>query len=225
MHRKDTRRTRLEQLCKENGGYVAVAEHAHVSADNLWQIINAVQLPSGNPRGLGDALAAKLEKAFGLSEGWMDLPPDGTENVKAAPRRRRVPLISWVQAGAWNDVIDNFEPGDADDWVDVYDVVPGDNAFALRVSGDSMTSPHAGDALTFPEGTIVVVDPSRAVNPGDFVVAKDMRTQQATFKKLTSDGGRLYLKPLNPAYPLIEIDSKGMHLVGKVIEYSFRRQL
>jgi len=29
-----------------------------------------------------------------------------------------VGLISWVQAGAFAEVIDNFQPGDAEDWID-----------------------------------------------------------------------------------------------------------
>lgn len=227
MKRKDIRRERLEQLCKDTGGYAAVAERARASADNLWQILNEVPLPSGNPRGMGDALAAKLERAFGKPEGWMDTPLTDPVlgNVKDVSPKRRVPLISWVRAGMWGDVVDTYHPGEADDWVDVYDTVPGEQTFALRVTGDSMTSPYAGDAITFPDGTIIVVDPARSTHAGDYVVAKDVSTQQATFKKLTTDGGRWYLKPLNPSYPMIEIDDPNMRVIGKVIEFFYRKKL
>lgn len=227
MKRKDTRRARLEELCKEFGGYVAVAERARASADNLWQILNAVPLPSGNARGMGDALATKLERALGKPDGWMDLPlPDPSpSNVKEVAPKRRVPLISWVRAGSWSDVEDQYHPGEADEWVDVYDTIPGDQTFALRVTGDSMTSPYAGDAITFPDGTVIVVDPMRAASAGDYVVAKDVTTQQATFKKLTTDGGRWYLKPLNPSYPMIEIDDPAVRVIGKVIEFFYRKKL
>lgn len=227
MKRKDTRRARLEELCKEFGGYVAVAERARASADNLWQILNAVPLPSGNARGMGDALAAKLERALGKPEGWMDIPlPDPSPgNVKEVAPKRRVPLISWVRAGSWSDVVDQYHPGEADEWVDVYDTIPGDQTFALRVTGDSMTSPYAGDAITFPDGTVIVVDPMRVAGAGDYVVAKDVTTQQATFKKLTTDSGRWYLKPLNPSYPMIEIDDPAVRVIGKVIEFFYRKKL
>jgi SOS-response transcriptional repressor LexA len=138
---------------------------------------------------------------------------------------KRVPLISWVQAGSWADVEDHYAPGEAEEWVEVYEVQPGEAAFALRVSGDSMTSPYPGDTTTFPDGTIIVVDPSRSAQAGDFVVAKDVVTQQATFKKLATDGGRWFLKPLNPTYPTVEIDDPAMRVIGKVIEFQFRRKL
>jgi SOS-response transcriptional repressor LexA len=225
MTRKDIRRQRLELLCEEHGGYVAVAERARVSADNLWQILNAVPLPSGNPRGMGDALALKIEKAFGKPEGWMDSSDDGAGNVKDLVARRRVPLISWVQAGSFNEVADPYRPGEADEWIDVYDTLPSEQTFALRVTGDSMTSPNPGDSITFPDGTVIVVDPLRQASAGDFVIAKDVNTQRATFKKLVTDGSRWFLRPLNPSYPMIEIDDPGLRVIGKVIEYSFRRKL
>lgn len=145
-------------------------------------------------------------------------------NTAAAPPGRRVPIISWVQAGAWQDVQDNFHPGEADEWATAFDTLPGRSAFALKVTGDSMTSPLPG-GLSFPEGTIIIVDPDRAADAGDFVVAKDTTTQRATFKKLMHDGGRWFLKPLNPGYPTIEIDDPAMRVIGKVTEYQTRGKL
>lgn len=146
----------------------------------------------------------------------------GPGNVESVKVRRSVPLISWVRAGLWGDVSDPFQPGEADEWIDVYDTTPGEQAFALRVTGDSMTSPMGP---SFPDGTIIVVDPSRAANAGDYVLAKDVSTQQSTFKKLVSDGGRWYLRPLNPAFPTIEIDDPAMRIIGRVIEWSLRGKL
>ena len=80
-----------------------------------------------------------------------------------------------------------------------------------------MTSTGAG--VSFPEGTIIIVDPERAPKAGDYVVAKDVIHQKATFKKLTTDGSAWYLKPLNPAYPTKEIDDPAMRVIGVVIEY------
>lgn len=140
------------------------------------------------------------------------------QNVTSAAPRRSVPLISWVNAGAFAEVEDMYRPGEADQWVEAYDSQPSDNAFALKVEGDSMTSPHPGD-LSFPAGTVLIVDPNRSATAGDYVIAKDVLTQQATFKKLTHDGGRWYLKPLNPAYPVVQIDDPAVRVIGRVIEY------
>jgi hypothetical protein len=54
----------LRRLCESEGGYQAVADRAHVSPDNLWQILNGVKLPSGNSRGVGPRLRTKLSAAF-----------------------------------------------------------------------------------------------------------------------------------------------------------------
>lgn len=79
MKRKDIRLERLRLLCDQEGGYVNVARIAKVSADNLWQILHEVPLPSGNPRGVGNTLADKLERAFEKPSGWMDLPVSAEE--------------------------------------------------------------------------------------------------------------------------------------------------
>jgi SOS-response transcriptional repressor LexA len=142
-----------------------------------------------------------------------------SDNVESIRVRRTVPLVSWVRAGAWGDVSDPFHPGEADEWIDVYDTLPGDQAFALRVTGDSMTNPHPGAEHNFPDGTIIVVDPSRGIEANCFVVAKDVQTQQATFKRLVTDSGRWFLRPLNPAFPTIEIDDPAMRVIGRVVEW------
>ena len=139
-------------------------------------------------------------------------------NVGPVSARKTVPLISLIKAGSWGDVQDDFQPGEADEWIDAYETQPGENAFALRVTGDSMTSPYPGD-MSFPDGTIIIVDPARAAHAGDFVVAKDVGTQTATFKRLAHDAGRWYLKPLNPTYPSIEIDDPAIRVIGRVIEF------
>lgn len=149
---------------------------------------------------------------------------DEASNVTSAPPGRRVPIISWVQAGTWAEVQDNFHPGEADEWAIAFDTLPGNSAFALVVEGDSMTNPIPG-SLSFPAGTVIIVDPDRGAGPGDFVVAKDVQTQRATFKKLVHDAGRWYLRPLNPAYPTLEIDDPGVRVIGRVIEYQTRGKL
>lgn len=137
-------------------------------------------------------------------------------NVTHAPSRGRIPLISWVKAGSFSDVQDFYQPGEADEWVDAWHSTPSQNAFALKVEGDSMTAPNG---RSFPDGCTLIVDPNRSPKPGDFVVAKDIDAQRATFKQLTSDGLMSYLKPLNPAYPTQPIDNDRIRIVGVVIEW------
>jgi len=172
----------------------------------------------------------RIAAALGVSAEWLSsgkedaLALQQDSNVSSAEMRARVPLISWVTAGQMGDVQDIYLPGQADDWVHVYDTKPSPSTFALQVAGDSMTSPIPGD-VSFPDGTIIVVDPNRSVDPGNYVVAKDVTTQKATFKRLAYDAGRWYLKPLNPSYPMVEIDDPAVRVIGKVIEYQTRGKL
>jgi len=125
-----------------------------------------------------------------------------------------IPLISLVQAGGWSECIDNFSTGDAEDWLPC----PSKHSnatFALRVEGDSMTNPYPG-GKSFPEGTMIFVDPEREVHNGDCVVAKLTDVNEATFKMLAEDSGVKYLKPINPQYPTLAINGN-CRIVGKVI--------
>lgn len=168
-----------------------------------------------------DAIKARLSDQDDDTVMFSRRPaPLVSDNVRSSASWGRVPLISEVQAGQWTDICDNFNPGEADEWVRPNASKPGRHAFALEVVGESMTSPFVGaGVLTFPEGTTIIVDPNQAADAGHFVVAKDVGTQKATFKKLMYDGGRWYLKPLNPEYKTVEIDDPAVRVIGRVIEY------
>ena len=60
----------LIALCSKEGGHKSVADKAKISPDNLAQIIAGTKLPSGNPRGVGPGIRAKLTAAF---PDWMPI--------------------------------------------------------------------------------------------------------------------------------------------------------
>lgn len=150
---------------------------------------------------------------------WLEYgvgPMTSEGNVKATSNyrgRRRAPVISWVQAGAWMECSDPLLPGDAEAWEEVPDSASLD-AFWLRVVGDSMTS-ISGTSV--PQGSSILVDPHVQPDNGRLVVAKLTDSDEVTFKKIVYDGGKCYLKPLNPAYPVIEVSSN-CRIVGVVTE-------
>jgi SOS-response transcriptional repressor LexA len=136
------------------------------------------------------------------------------DNVTPIRPIAMVPLISSVRAGTWGEIEDH--QAESEERVAVREVKTSAGAFALKVEGDSMTSDAAP---TFPDGTVLIVEPGRAPKVGDYVVAKDTATQKATFKRLTTDGSRWYLKPLNSSYPTLEIDDPAKRVIGVVVEY------
>lgn len=132
---------------------------------------------------------------------------------------RRVPLISWIQAGSWAGIEDPYAPGDAPIWVITDDDV-GPNAFALEVRGDSMTNPNGSPS--FPEGTVIVVDPAREARSGQLVIARLDDEQEATFKRLVIDGGAVYLDPLNPRRDQLRVTTQ-MTICGVVVGRAYER--
>ena len=158
---------------------------------------------------------------MGKAEGWMDQPhaaePKATYNVQPLPQRGTRPVISWVRAGHWEDISDPFGPGEADRWeMPLYR--SGDRSFWLQVDGDSMVA-DGGAAPSFPDGTLIHCDPDIGAEPGKYVIAKNVMSQKATFKKLTTDGMMLYLTPLNTRYPTMPIDSENIRIIATVTEW------
>lgn len=133
-------------------------------------------------------------------------------NVREVTRMfGRVPLISWVQAGAWCEA--NFDSHDGETWLSC-PVAISESGYALKVQGDSMTNP--GPGRSYPAGCIIFVDPEAETKTGDRVIARVPRTNEATFKILVEDAGRQFLRPINPQYPIIDITEE-THICGKVV--------
>ncbi|MCY1894048.1 helix-turn-helix domain-containing protein [Klebsiella pneumoniae] len=123
---------------------------------------------------------------------------------------REVPVISWVQAGNWTEVIGN--PGN--ELVKTTRKL-SESAFALRVKGHSMTSNYE---LSIPDGSIVIVEPEYGFVDeanGKIVVAQTVAGGEATLKKLAIDPPFSYLIPLNPSFKPIEV-SQDTNLIGIV---------
>lgn len=175
---------------------------------------------SGESKSLRPENLYALAKATGFRAEWLAIG-EGEEvepsesNVGAARQpveSFRYPVISWVAAGAWAEAVEPFPPGFSDRY-ELSDYDSKGPAFWLEVKGDSMTSP-VGTSIT--EGTLILVDTEADVQSGKLVVAKLADSDQATFKKLVDDGGRRFLKPLNPAYPT-EMLAEDCRIVGVVV--------
>lgn len=176
---------------------------------------------SGESKSLRPENLYALAKATGFRAEWLAIG-EGAEvehadsNVAATGQpveSFRYPVISWVSAGSWAEAVQPYPDG----FSDTYEFSEYDSkgpAFWLKVKGDSMTAP-GGQSIT--EGTLILVDTEAEAMPGKLVVAKLPDSNEATFKKLVSDGGKLYLKPLNSAYPT-EAFGEDCRIVGVVVQ-------
>ena len=200
---EQVRLSNLELLVAEAGSAAELARLAHTSESYLSQVRRQLPTPKGTPRGIGDDLAEKLERALGKPNGWMD---EAHEEAPAIKKKRRAPnaepgpdirgvhpLISWVQAGEWAEIAGVFELGDAEDLLPC-PVRCSKDTFVLRIKGQSMEP-------KFHDGDLIFVDPQVSPDSGKYVVVRLEDSHEATFKQLIIEDGRQYLKALNPDWP------------------------
>jgi SOS-response transcriptional repressor LexA len=179
------------------------------------------QWENGDIKNLRPANLFALQNFTGYSAEWIATGA-GNARVKGGkkadtrpgPPVASVPLISWVQAGQWDEVVDVYRPGDGEKPVYTTRKV-GPRAYALRVVGDSMENPNGRP--TYPQGSIIIVDPDRDAIHGNAVIVRLEDSKQATFKQLVVEGGSRYLKPLNPRYPIMKVDRKAT-ICGVVVQ-------
>ncbi len=171
----------------------------------------SVQYLCSNEKAQGSKYTTVFAEILNVSAGWLatgkgpiKVEPEPS-NVSPGPAiRGMVPLISWVSAGRWREPDISLDA--PLEWLPVTFKTP--NVFGLRVEGDSMEP-------DYPPGTIIFVDPDRSPEPMNLVVARN-GDDEATFKRLTREGGVWYLTPLNPRYPLQKLDSL-CKVIGVVI--------
>lgn len=171
----------------------ALAPAIGVSQPNLHRLIN------GENRNPGAGTLQRLAEYFHVTTDQLlhtDLAAADTTtaNVHRGPDiKGTVPVISWVQAGNWKEVIE--ADGDIKRVPTTYKV--REHTYALRVEGDSMEP-------TFPRGCLIIVEPDEDALPGQYVIVRQAGNE-ATFKQLIQDGGTYMLKPINDRYPIMQM--------------------
>lgn len=168
-------------------------------------------------QGYSNETLHKVADALGCSVADLFTDAEAASNIAPTPiGTRRIPLVSYVQAGNMTEAVDDYATGAASDWL-LTDLELSQHAFALRIKGDSMMP-------EFREGDTVVIDPSVSPLPGDYVVAKN-GSNEATFKKyrprgLNETGQQVFeLIPLNEDYPPMRSDLTHIDIIGTMVEH------
>jgi SOS-response transcriptional repressor LexA len=181
---------------------------------------------NGSANAVDDEKMVALAKFLRVEPEWLRDgigPIEGPVNVRPAEvGKRRIPLISSVQAGLMHETVTPFPTGDAFDYL-LTDLDLSDSAFALEINGLSMEP-------DFREGDRILVDPAVRPIAGDFVVAANGR-DEATFKTYRprgtdAVGNEVFeLVPLNPDYPTISSDREPARVIGVMVEHRrYRRR-
>ena len=160
-----------------------------------------------------------LARILQCSQEWLVTGKGSVEGANVAPADiglRKIPIISYVQAGCWTESIECRSMDGSIETINT-DLDLGSMAFALSVRGDSM-------APEIQEGDVVVIDPDVDPLPGDIVAAKN-GNHEATLKQFrprgTNDQGQDYfeLVPLNPVYPTMRSDHHHVTIIGVMMEH------
>lgn len=206
-------------LSGKSQAQIATETHKSPGAVSQWV--------DGRIKSLRADTAEALEKATGVRAAWLvtgrgqKLAID--KNTQPATiGLRRIPLISYVQAGCWSGGVESYQPCDGQDCL-VTDRDLSSTAFALEIKGESMLP-------EFRPGDRVIIDPELTPQPGDYVVAKN-GDEEATFKKyrpraMDARGSMVFeLVPLNDDYPIIRSDVTPVRIVGTMVEHrKYRRR-
>jgi SOS-response transcriptional repressor LexA len=152
-------------------------------------------------------------------------PLPGYHNVEPAviPQGKRIPVLSYVQAGNWREMCEQASNFDGNvEFVTASSEI-GPYGFGLWLRGDSMVP-------LFKEGDLIIVDPDEGPQPGDYVVAKN-GSDGATFKKyrprgIDESGQEVFeLVPLNEDYPTMHSDRQHIQIIGVMVEHrSYRKR-
>ncbi|MCX7132506.1 S24 family peptidase [Aeromonas sp.] len=201
---------------------VALAKKTGVSGTSVSKWESGLNQPKG--RYLND-----LAAALGVTVEWL-LTGNSSQSAEVGskgafsntepavvPSGRRIPILSYVQAGHWREMCDQAFGVDGNTEFVLAGIDVGQHAFGLWLRGNSM-------APTFNEGDLVIIDPDESPRPGDFVIAKN-GSEEATFKKyrprgIGLDGKEVFeLVPLNDDYPTLYSDRQHIEIIGVVIEH------
>ena len=167
--------------------------------DIMWRFAG---IHKGPYAGLNQAGRQKARELIDLLF-HIDMYRDDPEEYNETPRLLRLYDVP-VSAGGGN-----FLDESGYKMIEAPGYVPSEADFALRVSGDSMEP-------LFQDGQVIWVKEQQALSSGDigiFIYFDDVYC-----KKLIADGGKAYLRSLNPVYEDIEIkEDFGFKTIGKVV--------
>lgn len=172
----------------------------------------------------------ELAELFGVNPAWL-ATGQGEMNIKIDEKCalgnvesittsfnthiRYAPVLNYVQAGAFTEIGDNGY----DEYLPYSNKKVSNNAYWLIVKGDSM-------APNFQEGDLLLVDSNRQPKSGDYVIAKIINENEATFKRYKVCGfdeklniEYFQLIALNEFYSPIDSRYKPFTVLGVVVEY------
>ncbi|HZW61291.1 MAG TPA: S24 family peptidase [Candidatus Babeliales bacterium] len=154
----------------------------------------------------------KLAGVLKVDPSWLQFgkAQDTATSAKQQSRKalNRIPVLEWQQAV-------NYNPEDSHEKTLEYFSCIDTECYALQIKGDSMVS-SLTQSVSFNPGSYVIVDPNKQPEHGSFVISTASTKKDTILRQYVEEGGVVYLKPLNPQYPLIQME-RSTKILGVVI--------
>lgn len=146
----------------------------------------------------------KLLAALNVEASELLMETGNMKPLKSRDKAKRIPVISWVEAGNWKKASKHGESGE-------FVATETKGEFALTVEGTSMEP-------EFHNGDIIVINPYRKRKHNDYVIVCNAEHESA-LKQLKMHGKARALHHLNPKYDDIGLTKDSGHgFVGVVVE-------
>lgn len=185
-----------EALKKQGISQATLAERTGMNQKTVNNLL------SGRTKKVDLQIVNRLKSALGLASrpaSAFDIPhPSG-----------RIPIISWAQAGPDGFFEDSFPTGSGFGEINrPYDVTDP-NAYALIISGDSMTP-------KFEPGDVILVSPNMGVRTGDYAVVR-LKDGTVAAKRVKARNDGFVLESINPDYPPVECRAEDLVFLHRIV--------
>jgi SOS-response transcriptional repressor LexA len=153
-------------------------------------------------RGIDAEAAQRYGRFYRVSPAWLLWGQEGKSASEPS-----TPLISNVPAGQMAEIIDNYQPGDAEVWIDY--PAKHSKVVALRVDGTSMNR-------ISPDGSIIIVDLLQREMTSNRLYVVGINGE-ATYKRYKSNPPRLEPDSYVPGHEPIYLDGIKYQPLGRVL--------
>jgi SOS-response transcriptional repressor LexA len=163
---------------------------------------NDIREPSAND-------VSVIARVLGKRAGWI-MFGEGEQNENFSTLLK-IPQISWNQLKLLNNGKLELKSEDKEMFPGIHE-----GCFTLTVKDDQMSAP-VGSKFTYPEGTIIIVDPTKEYKSGDCVIVRLKNSDDYFFKQYIYDTGKHLFKSLNPNYNVTIEMTDDMEIMGVVV--------
>lgn len=195
----------LHRLMRAGGlSEAELARRSNIPQPTLHKILSG---KTDDPR--ASTLKA-LANSFGVSIDELLLGVGSPRQINSTNQAQSIAIISWSECIDAVCFIANLTPTNWNNWLVSEHL--SQNAYGL-ISKASMEP-------CFPKGTILIIDPDMVAQDGDMVVVHYPNTQEATLRKLSTDGPIKLLLPVNANISASNFE-ENIKILGVVVKSVF----